>query len=150
MDKVKERGTDTIEWLREIKKDHPNLSLQTGSALDDFFKTSESFQFRYYFILNNQKFAEFVKKIRAGENYYLDANLQQRRQATDLITKARNVDQLINLINTFMQRAEILNREFKKLKKEDINNGKHYIGMVVTAGIDELTSTIKKTVRIAL
>lgn len=145
---VKDTCDETIRWLKDAEKDNPNLELSMN-AFYSWMKTSPTFVWRYYYILNNSVYSSIMKKATEGKsseiNSLVNAKFNDRTEASRLLDNAKSIKELIRIVETYRDRAD---KYFGVILKN-----KHSISgapiQVALAGIIDLTATVKKIVRLA-
>jgi hypothetical protein len=138
-----------IDWLKEKDKEYPNLNLDMG-AFYTWMKTSETFNWRYYFILNDGTFNSIIKSIKSGNTSEIEGmanfDFSDRKQATQILDKAKNIKGLIEIVDRYKKRSNELYNAFvarnTKIKGAPLQ--------VALLGSSELSMACKKIVNLAI
>lgn len=135
-----------VDWLNEKKQDHPNLSLDMG-AFKTWIKTSPSFTWRFYFMLDNTTFNGILKAIKSGvrsdiEKYH-SVDLSSRIAATNLLDRAKKIDDLIGLVNLYKTRCS-------QVAKAVGGGNKGFPIFIMIGGSSDLRSAVKRIVNLAI
>jgi len=137
-----------IEWLKDSNKEKPNLELEMGS-FGTWLKTSETFRWRFYFLLNDTIYNKILKDISLSQTTYLeglaDYEFKNRSDVTRVIDSARNIIDLIKIAKEYQKRADNM---FDKLMARN-TSVKMAPYQVILLGSVDLDSTLKKVVRLA-
>lgn len=140
---------DLIDWLKDKKADHKDLDLDMGS-FKTWMKTSETFMWRYYFLLNDSMWSEAKKSIKDGEVTNLevltDFNWKDRSQVARMLDSVPNIDGLIDVVEKYKKRS---NEYFETIlkRKTKIKNAPF---QVILLGATDLRLTVKKIVNLAI
>jgi len=146
---IDEKCQETIEWLKEKDHAYPHLNLDMNEFYT-WMKTSETFYWRYYFVLNDQIYNEIMKNIKNNEiteiEGMIDFSLNERRKVTRMLDSARTIKDLIIIVEKYRARC---NNIFHGLM-----NRKRRIQMfpfqVLLLGYNDLNRTVKKIVNLAI
>lgn len=154
---------DTIAWLRDEDRSNKNLDLDMG-ALKTWMKTSETFTFRFGYLLSDAMYNEIVSDLKKGDISELErffehfvnqvsaaetlnsADLKDRRSATKLLDSARTIKDLIVLVERYRARV---NNIFELLQKQD-RSIKNFPFQLALRGAADLRTAVKKAVNLAI
>ena len=145
---IDESCRDTIEWLKDEDRDNPRLSLDMGSFAT-WMKSSETFLWRYYFVLNDQIFKEIVEaakkeNITAIETL-ADFDLKERMKVTRLLDSAKTIMDLVVIVEKYRSRCDLIFSLLLKRKRKIQN----FPFQVMLLGYADLNRTVKKIVNLA-
>jgi hypothetical protein len=146
---IDEKCQETIEWLKEKDNEYPHLNLDMNEFYT-WMKTSETFYWRYYFVLSDQIYNEIMKNIRNNEitelEGVIDFSLNDRRKVTRMLDSMKSIKDLIIVMEKYRARC---NNIF-----HGIMNRKRRIQMfpfqVLLLGYNDLNRTVKKIVNLAI
>lgn len=154
---------NTIEWLKDESREHPNLKLDMG-AFKTWMKTSETSLFRYYYLLNDSVYGEIVATLKKGElseledffghlvnqtaaaNVMVSADMKDRRSATRMLDNIRTIGDLTAIVFRYKSRVNVI---YDLLEKRDrAINGFPF--QLMLRGAADLKQTVKKIVNLAI
>ena len=139
---------DLIDWLKDKDIDNPSLDLDMGS-FKTWMKTSETFFWRYYFLLNDSMWNEAKAAIKKGEitniEVLTDFNWKDRTQVTRMLDSIPDIAGLIKIVELYKKRS---NEYFETIikRKTKIKNAPF---QVILLGATDLRLTVKKIVNLA-
>ncbi len=137
-----------IDWLKEKDKEYPKLDLKTNALLT-WMKTSESFVWYHSFLVNDSLYNSILSDVKKGIpselDRYTNFNFEGRKQAAKILDNAKDIKSLIDIVNKYKTRSNILIEEFENQKKHAHNA---YINIL--SGVADLTFTCKKIVNLAI
>lgn len=153
---------NTIEWLKEEDKENPRLRLDMGS-FKTWLKTSETYQFHYYYLLNDSVYNEIVTNLKKNELSELEdffsyivnqlnaaermvsADMKDRKSATRMLDNIKTIKDLIVIVNKYKARVNVV---FDLIEKRDRSiNGFPF--QMLLSGATDLKQTVKKIVNLA-
>ena len=152
----------TIDWLKEEDRDNKNLDLDMGS-FKTWMKTSETFLYRYYYLLADPVYNEIVSNLKKGESSELEdmfghfvnnanaqntlnsADMKDRKSATRMLDNLRTIKDLIVVVNKYKARINVI---FDLLEKQE-RKIKGFPFQLMLAGATDLRVTVKKIVNLA-
>ena len=159
---INENLDNTIEWLKEEDKENPRLRLEMGS-FKTWMKTSETYQFHYYYLLNDSVYNEIVTNLKKNELSELEdffsyivnqlnaadrmvsADMKDRKSATRMLDNIKTVKDLIVIVNKYKARVNVV---FDLIEKRDRGiNGFPF--QMLLSGAADLKQTVKKIVNLA-
>ena len=145
---IEESCLDTIEWLREEDRDNPRLDLDMGK-FKTWMKTSETFFWRYYFVLHDGVYNDIVKAAKNNEITELevltDFNMKERMKVTRMIDSARTIKDLIVIVDKYKARCNVIFELLLK-RKRSIQS---FPFQILLLGYADLNRTVKKVVNLA-
>lgn len=145
---VKEKCLEAIDWLKEQDKDNPGLKLDMG-GFKTWLKTSETFIWRYYFLLNDGVYNGIIKSIKNNEiseiEAMVDFSISDRKKAARMIDSAMTIKDLIVIVERYRSRADMVFDGLMKRKRK-IQSVPYQI---ILLGAHDLIKTVKKVVNLA-
>lgn len=145
---VNEQCQDTIEWLRDEDKSNPKLDLDMGT-FKTWMKTSETFYWRYYFLLHDGIYNDIMKSIKNNEisnlEVNLDFNMKDRMKVAQMLDSIRSIKDLIVVVEKYRARSNAVFEAM--LKRERRIQGFPF--QVILLGYNDLNRTVKKIVNLA-
>lgn len=145
---IDEQCLDTIEWLKEEDRDNKNLDLDMGK-FKTWMKTSETFYWRYYFVLHDEIYNDIMKAIKNNEiteiEVMTDFNMRERMKVTRMLDSASTIKDLIVIVEKYRARCNAI---FKGLtnRKRTIQS---FPFQIMLLGYADLNRTVKKIVNLA-
>lgn len=145
---IDEQCLDTIEWLKEEDRDNKNLDLDMGK-FKTWMKTSETFYWRYYFVLHDEIYNDIMKAIKKNEiteiEVMTDFNMKDRMKVTRMLDSANKIKDLIVIVEKYRARCNAI---FKGLtsRKRTIQS---FPFQIMLLGYADLNRTVKKIVNLA-
>lgn len=144
--------TDVIDWLKEKNKDHKGrLELDMGT-FKTWLKTSETFRWRYYFLLNDKIYNDSVKELKKNGIISLEEifvfegeSMAERKTASRYLDSIRTVNDMIVVVEKYRARCNVL----FELLLERKSTVKGFPFQVMLLGAADLRSTVRKIVRLA-
>lgn len=146
---INEICEDLIDWLKEKDLDYKDLDLDMGT-FKTFLKTSETFYWRYYFLLDDSTYKKIVADLKADkitdlESIY-DIDFSTRKDLTQKLDGIRNIAGLIKVVETYKERT---NTFFDLIVKRKLKI-KSFPFQVILLGANDLRRTVKKIVNLAI
>lgn len=153
---------NTIEWLKDEDKDNPKLKLDMGS-FKTWMKTSETFYFRYYYLLNDTVYNDIVSSLKKDdlselEDFFshmvnqtnagsimVSADMKDRKSATRMLDNIKTIKDLIVLVNKYKARVNMIYDLMEK-RERSING---FPFQLMLRGAADLKQTVKKIVNLA-
>lgn len=140
---------DLIDWLKDKNLDHRDMDLDMGT-FKTWMKTSETFYWRYYFILNEDTWRRMEKDLDKGnitelESLY-DVSFKDRKIMTRYFDSITNIKDLIKEVETYKTRV---NRFYDLVVKRKTKI-KAFPFQVILLGATDLRRTFKKIVNLAI
>jgi hypothetical protein len=146
---IEEICDDLIDWLKDKDIDEPNLDLDMGT-IKTWMKTSETFFWRYYFLLNDKVWSRIESDLKSGDVTSLEVIYDLRYDdRTDI---ARYLDSVLSvklLIKEVIKYKERSNKFFELIVKRKIKI-KATPFQVILLGAADLRRTVKKIVNLAI
>ncbi len=145
---IDEQCLDTIEWLKEEDRDNKNLDLDMGK-FKTWMKTSETFYWRYKFVLHDEIYNDIMKAIKNNEiteiEVMTDFNMKDRMKVTRMLDSANTIKDLIVIVEKYRSRSNAI---FKGLtnRKRTIQS---FPFQIMLLGYADLNRTVKKIVNLA-
>lgn len=139
---------DVVDWLKDKQTDYRDLDLDMGS-FKTWMKTSESFFWRYYFLLDDNTWSQIESNLKSGnitklETIY-DIDFTARKNLTDKLDSVRDIAGLIKIVNLYRTRSD---KFFELILKRQIKI-KMAPFQVILLGANDLRRTVKKIVNLA-
>lgn len=145
---VEEICDDLIDWLKDKEADYKDLDLDMGS-FKTWMKTSETFFWRYYFLLNDNMWKEAKDALKHGEitniEVLTDFNWKDRSQVARMLDSIPDIKGLIKVVEKYKDRS---NEYFTSILKRKIKV-KNAPFQVILLGATDLRLTVKKIVNLA-
>lgn len=145
---IDESCRDTIQWLKEEDKDNPKLSLDLGK-FKTWMKTSETFYWRYYFILHDDTYNDIMKSIKNNEisvlEIYTDFNFKERMKVAQNLDSIENIKDLIVIVEKYRSRCVSIFDGLMKRKRKI----QSFPFQIMLLGYADLNRTVKKIVNLA-
>jgi hypothetical protein len=146
---IEEICIDLIDWLKDKDADERNLNLDMGS-FKTWMKTSESFFWRFYFLLNDEVWRNIENDLKKGEISQLeriyDLEFKDRVKVTRYLDSIDNIPDLIKVVETYIKRG---NRFFELIMQRKVKV-KMAPFQVILLGAADLRRTVKKIVNLAI
>jgi len=146
---VEEICDDLIDWLKDKQADYPKLDLDMGS-FKTWMKTSETFMWRYYFLLHDSIWSEMKEAIKKNEITNLevltDFNMKDRTKVAQMLDSVPDIKGLIAVVEKYKKRS---NEYFETILKRRIRV-KNAPFQVILLGATDLRLTVKKIVNLAI
>jgi hypothetical protein len=140
---------DAIQWLKEKERKYPKLDLEMGSFYT-WMKTSETFYWRFYFLMNDSTFNQIMKDLKTGNMSDLgdltDMDITARKVATRQLDNCKNISQLIAAVEKYASRVRAVHATIK-------TGGRKVVGapyQIMLLGAAELRMTVEKIVNLAI
>ena len=145
---IDEQCKDTIEWLREEDRSNPKTDLDVG-RFKTWCKTSETFYWRFYFLLHEECYSDIIKAIKNKEISNLevltDFSMKDRMKVTRMLDSVRTIKDLMVIVEKYRARCNII---FDGLVKRD-RKIQSFPFQVLLLGYADLNRTVKKIVNLA-
>jgi len=159
---INDIATDTIDWLKEEDRANKNLNLDMG-GFKTWMKTSETYQYRYYYLLNDSVYKEIVDNLKNNDiselerffEHFVDqenaatimvsSDMKDRKSATRMLDSIRKIKDLIVLVEKYRSRVNLV---FDLLEKQD-RTIKGFPFQLMLRGMADLRQTVKKIVNLA-
>ena len=145
---INEQCQDTIEWLRDEDKSNPKLDLDMGT-FKTWMKTSETFYWRYYFLLHDGIYNDIMKSIKNNEisnlEINMDFNMKDRMKVAQMLDSIRSIKDLIVVVEKYRARS---NAVFEAMLKRE-RRIQSFPFQVILLGYNDLNRTVKKIVNLA-
>lgn len=146
---IEEVCINIVDWLKDKDIEYPNLDLDMGD-FKTWMKTSESFIWRYYFLLEDETWRRIESDLKKGEVTELESiysiDLSARRNIARRLDELSSVKELIKVVETYIQRS---NKFFELITQRKIKI-KSYPFQVILLGANDLRRTVKKIVNLAI
>lgn len=154
---------DTIDWLKDNDKQHRRLDLDMG-GFKTWMKTSETYLYRYYYLLNDSVYNEMVSDLKKGNiaeledflghivnqnnvgNSMNSADMKDRKSATRMLDSLREIKDLIILVEKYKARVNLI---YDLMEKRD-RYIKGFPFQLMLTGATDLRRTVKKIVNLAI
>lgn len=145
---IEESCRDTIQWLKEEEKDNPKVNLDLGK-FKTWMKTSETFYWRYYFILHDETYNDIMKSIKNNEisvlEVYTDFNAKERMKVAQNLDSIDNIKDLIVIVEKYRSRCVSIFDGLMKRKRKI----QSFPFQIMLLGYADLNRTVKKIVNLA-
>lgn len=139
---------DLISWLEEEDRNNPGLNLDMGNFFT-WMKTSETFYWRYYFILSNDVYDDILKSIKKEEITAIEVNvdfdIKERMRVARNLDSAKSIKDLIVIAEKYRSRCNTIFSELLKRKRRIQN----FPFQVALLGFNDINRTLKKIVNLA-
>lgn len=146
---IEEICKDMINWLKDKDLEYKNLDLDMGN-FKTWMKTSETYHWRFYFLLNDNTWSKIQSDLNSGkiselESIY-DISFNERKQVTNHLDSITSIDGLIKVVEEYMKRS---NKFFELITKRKVRiKGAPF--QVILLGAADLRRTVKKIVNLAI
>lgn len=146
---INELCDDMVTWLKDKDIEHQGLDLDMGT-FKTWMKTSETYMWRYYFLLNDSVWNKIKSDLKNGditklENLY-DVNMIDRVETARLLDSARAIKDLIKFVETYRERTNYFFENILK-RKTKVKSAPF---QVILLGASDLRRTVKKIVNLAI
>jgi hypothetical protein len=145
---INELCQDTIEWLKEEDRAHPHLNLDMN-AFFTWMKTSETYYWRYYYVLNDQVYNEIMRQIKNTEITELedivDFNYKERKKVARMLDSAKTIKDLIIIVERYRARCNNIFHGLTNRKRRI----QFFPFQYLLSGYSDLNRTVKKIVNLA-
>lgn len=146
---IEEICDDLIEWCDDKNMDEKGLDLDMGN-IGTWMKTSETFYWRFYFLLNNETWKRIESDLKAdritGVEQLYDISFKDRQDVTRYLDSIKDIKGLIDVVKTYKNRS---NTFFSLVAKRKIRI-KSFPFQVILLGATDLRRTVKKIVNLAI
>lgn len=145
---IEEICNSLIDWLKDKQVNYRDLDLDMGS-FKTWMKTSESFMWRYYFLLNDDTWHQIESDLKANRVTQLeviyDVEFKDRTKVARYLDSMTSIAELIKVVEKYKERS---NKFFDLIIKRQVKI-KMFPFQVILAGIIDLRITVKKIVNLA-
>ena len=145
---IQETCEDLLDWLKDKRAEDPDLDLDMGT-FKTWMKTSETFYWRYFFLLHNPTWSKIESDLKSGrvtglENIY-DIDFSARKESATDLDSITDIKGLMKVVETYQKRSDkffdlVINRKIKI---------KSFPFQVILLGAADLRRTVKKIVNLA-
>ena len=153
---------DTISWLKEEDKENPRLNLDLGS-FKTWMKTSETYLYRYFYLLSDSVYSETVDALKKDEISELEdffghfvnqanagsimtsTDMKDRKSATRMLDSIRNIKDLVVVVEKYKARVNVV---FDLMEKRE-RSIKGFPFQLMLRGAADLRQTVKKIVNLS-
>jgi len=148
-EQINKNCLNTIDWLKDKDLDYRDLDLDMGS-FKTWLKTSETFYWRYYFVLNDKIYNDIINSIKndeiSGIEVLTDFDITERMKTARMLDSIRNIKDLIVIVERYRSRTNLI---FDKLLARKTKFKNFPFQILLLGGLD-LTRTVKKIVNLAI
>jgi len=145
---INEMCEDTIEWLKDEDRNNPKVSLDLGK-FKTWMKTSETFYWRYYYVLSDSVYNDIMKEIKKNEitsiEVLMDLNMSERMKVTRMLDSVDNIKDLIVIVEKYRSRVNNIFEGLLKRKRKI----QSFPFQIMLLGYADLNKTVKKIVNLA-
>ena len=146
---INEICDDIVEWLEDKDRDHKNLDLDLGT-FKTWMKTSETFFWRYYFLLNDKYWKKMEQDLKNGEISGVETlysiDFKDRKDVATYLDSIDNIKDLVKVVKLYKERT---NKFFELILKRKVKV-KAFPFQVILLGANDLRRTVKKIVNLAI
>ena len=146
---IEEICNDLILWLKDKDSEYRNLDLDMGS-FKTWCKTSETFFWRYYFLLHDTTWRKIESDLKNGNITGLEVlysvSFTDRQEIAQYLDSIDTIPKLIKVTELYIKRS---NTFFELITKRKIKI-KMAPFQVILLGATDLRRTLKKIVNLAL
>ena len=139
---------DVIVWLKDKDLEYRNLNLDMGT-FKTWMKTSETYYWRYFFLLDDSTWRQIESDLKAGRITELESiysiDFKSRKEVTRYLDSIDNIPELIKVVELYIKRS---NTFFDLITKRKIKI-KSAPFQVILLGATDLRRTVKKIVNLA-
>ena len=140
---------DLAEWLQDKDYEHRDMDLDMGS-FKTWMKTSETFTWRYYFLLSNSNWSKVEADLKAGNitniESMTDFDFTERKNVARYLDSLLTIKDLIKTVDLYKTR---MNKFYKLIVERKIKiKGAPF--QVILLGANDLRRTLKKIVNLAI
>lgn len=139
---------DVIVWLKDKDLEYRNLNLDMGT-FKTWMKTSETYYWRYFFLLDDSTWRQIESDLKAGRITDLESiysiDFKSRKEVTRYLDSIDNIPELIKVVELYIKRS---NTFFDLITKRKIKI-KSAPFQVILLGATDLRRTVKKIVNLA-
>ena len=139
---------DVIIWLKDKDLEYRNLNLDMGT-FKTWMKTSETYYWRYFFLLDDSTWRRIESDLKAGRITDLESiysiDFKSRKEVTRYLDSIDNIPELIKVVELYIKRS---NTFFDLITKRKIKI-KSAPFQVILLGATDLRRTVKKIVNLA-
>ncbi len=139
---------DVIVWLKDNDLEYRNLNLDMGT-FKTWMKTSETYYWRYFFLLDDSTWRQIESDLKAGRVTDLESiysiDFKSRKEVTRYLDSIDNIPELIKVVELYIKRS---NTFFDLITKRKIKI-KSAPFQVILLGATDLRRTVKKIVNLA-
>ena len=145
---INELSEELIQWLKDSDFNNRGMSLDMG-GFKTWLKTSETFFWRFYFVLNDKVYNEMVTELKKDNmtriEYLSDFELSDRIQVTRMLDSVKTVKDLISIVEEYQERC---NKIFDLFKKRQTSI-KGFPFQILLLGLVDLDRTVTNIVNLA-
>ena len=139
---------DLLDWLKDKAADDSTLDLDMGT-FKTWMKTSETFFWRYFFLLHNPTWSKIESDLKSGkitdlENIY-DIDFKSRKDTATELDSITDIKGLMKVVETYQKRSD---KFFELIIKRKVKI-KSFPFQVILLGMADLRRTVKKIVNLA-
>lgn len=146
---IEEICTDIVDWLKDKQANEGNLDLDMGS-FKTWMKTSETFFWRYFFLLDDENWHRIETNLKAGRITNIEVlenfDMKDRTRIAQLLDSITEIKGLIKMVELYITRS---NKFFELILKRKVKV-KMFPFQVILLGATDLRRTIKKIVNLAI
>jgi hypothetical protein len=146
---IEEICIDLIDWLKDKELEEKGLDLDMGT-FKTWMKTSETFFWRYYFLLDDGTWKRIETDLRtdriSGLEQMYDINFKDRTEIARYLDSVKDIKGLIEVVETYKDRS---NKFFTLISKRR-TTVKSFPFQVILLGAADLRRTVKKIVNLAI
>ena len=139
---------DVIVWLKDKDLEYRNLNLDMGT-FKTWMKTSETYHWRYFFLLDDSTWRQIESDLKAGRITDLESiysiDFKSRKEVTRYLDSIDNIPELVKVVELYIKRS---NTFFDLITKRKIKI-KSAPFQVILLGATDLRRTVKKIVNLA-
>lgn len=140
---------DDIDWLKDKDSDNKNLDLDMGRFYT-WMKTSETFYWRFYFVLSDDVFNDIMKQLKRNEiteiEVLTDMDIKERARVTRKLDSIKTVKDLIVVMEKYRSRCNMIFEGLGKRKRKL----QSFPYQIMLLGALDLSKTVKKIVNLAI
>jgi hypothetical protein len=145
---IEEICQNLIDWLKDKKVNYRDLDLDMGT-FKTWMKTSETYRWRYYFLLDDATWREIEADLKNDRITHLeglyDVSFKDRQGVARYLDSISNIDGLIKTVEKYKERS---NKFFELIIKRQVKI-KMAPFQVILLGATDLRITVKKIVNLA-
>lgn len=146
---IEEICDSLIDWLKDKDLDNKDLDLDMGT-IKTWMKTSETFHWRFYFLLNDSTWHKIESDLKKGEisglEVLYDLEFKDRVEVTRYLDSQTDIKSLIKIVERYRERS---NKFFELILKRKVKvKGAPF--QVILLGATDLRLTMKKIVNLAV
>lgn len=139
---------DVIVWLKDKDLEYRNLNLDMGT-FKTWMKTSETYYWRYFFLLDDSTWRQIESDLKAGRITDLESiysiDFKSRKEVTRYLDSIDNIPELIKVVELYIKRSNTFFDLITK-RKIKIKSAPFQVNLL---GATDLRRTVKKIVNLA-